>query len=214
MPSNNLMYSKSITWLVLQIVNYIKQLLQKRVFRLLTRSHPNFDNAKSRTLNTKSFRSLKAAFAKIKHTKSRKKVMIGTTPNLSTEISTLITKKESFETTTLAARRLIPTNEGSKLFCRYCKKNKHTIHDCWKLHGKPGEEKPLRPNSSWRSSSRQHFNGNGKTNIVQGHAEGTFHHNDNSSLPTKNQIEALLQLLNEHQPINTQILIQTTMANT
>jgi len=31
-------------------------------------------------------------------------------------------------------------NKG-KLFCDFCKRPHHTIENCWKLHGKPGEKK-------------------------------------------------------------------------
>lgn len=36
-----------------------------------------------------------------------------------------------------------PTDRDS-LWCTYCKKPKHTIEKCWKLHGKPSKGGPAR----------------------------------------------------------------------
>lgn len=139
--------------------------------------------------------------------------MIGTISNLPTETSTLLIEKESSETTALATIRMIVANEGSKLFCRYYKKNMHIIDVCWKLHRKLEEGRPLRPNNSWRSSSRQPFKGSNNAHTVQRTVQGTVLQKNDSSLPTRNQIKTLLLLNNQH-IVSNPTPIQATMAST
>lgn len=74
-------------------------------------------------MSAKPLFGLKAAFVEIKHEENRKKVVMGTTPNLSKEIFALLTDKQTTQNHTLAASRRIPSNEGDKLFSRYYKKN-------------------------------------------------------------------------------------------
>lgn len=173
----------------------------KRVFRFFIGLYLD-----DRILSTESLSNLKAEFVEIKHEESRNKIMMGSSPSLNTEAFVLLTEKTS-EVSTLAAMRQSLTNERGRLFCRYYKKNKHLINDCWKLHGKLREEKPPRTNNkSWRAFSKQIFSGNEMTNIAQGLVQQTA----NSNLPTKSQIEALFQLLNQ-QTTNQSPPIQASM---
>ncbi|RVW79577.1 hypothetical protein CK203_051696 [Vitis vinifera] len=126
---------------------YQEFLEKERLFDFLAGLNGEFDQVRVQILGRDPLPSLNEAFAIVRGEEGRRNVMLKTFDSV--DGSTLSISKSSVNdgvmTTTIAAANAANSRrtEGRKpsekdsLWCSYCRKNRHTRENCWKLHGKP-----------------------------------------------------------------------------
>ncbi|KAK3015974.1 hypothetical protein RJ639_007262 [Escallonia herrerae] len=131
---------EKITWdCQLDKKKYDKIVEKERIFKLLLGLNKDLDEVRGRILGTKPLPSLREAFSEVRREESRKKIMMGR-PGI----------QNSGESSALAA---YGTNyKGSdnqphkgKPWCDHCCRPGHIKEKCWKIHGKPANWKPRKP---------------------------------------------------------------------
>ncbi|XP_020577062.1 uncharacterized protein LOC110022451 [Phalaenopsis equestris] len=108
---------------------------QKRTFKFLLGLKSEFDQTRSRILNSKPLPTIREAFSDIRREESRQKVMLGT--SLSTaglDGSALTTHIPSTDN----------RQRQGRPWCDHCRRSGHTRDTCWRIHGKPTNWKPKR----------------------------------------------------------------------
>ncbi|XP_075475765.1 uncharacterized protein LOC142511512 [Primulina tabacum] len=126
----------------------------KRVFKFLMGLNNNFDDVRGRILSTNPLSNLRAAFSVVRQEESRRKVMLGSSPQSSDNSALVVQRQNSFPTSNVTAPQGLHQGQPSsntkgkmiprRPWCEYCKKPTHNIESCWKIHGKPPDWKPAR----------------------------------------------------------------------
>ncbi|KAK3031945.1 hypothetical protein RJ639_036229 [Escallonia herrerae] len=131
---------EKITWdCQLDKKKYDQIVEKERIFKLLLGLNKDLDEVRGRILGTKPLPSLREAFSEVRREECRKKIMMGR-PGF----------QNSGESSALAA---YGTNyKGSdnqphkgRPWCDHCRRPGHIKEKCWKIHGKPADWKPRKP---------------------------------------------------------------------
>ena len=156
----------------------------ERVFQFLLGLNPELDQTCERILGKDLFPDFNEAFSHICGEESCKELMGNKTENcdsLTTENSALAMIKQNQIVSD--NKKLVDTD---KMWCDYCNKSRHTRAMCWKLHGKPQNQKQI-GNKGGNQPTRL-GQGNHTTIVKEKLAQMGFN---------KSDIEKLKQLLNE-----------------
>ncbi|XP_073303179.1 uncharacterized protein [Primulina huaijiensis] len=137
----------------------------KRVFKFLMGLNNNFDDVRGRILSTNPLPNLRAAFSVVRQEESRRKVMLGSSPQSSDNSALVVQRQNNPSTTDVTAHQGFrqgqpPNNTKGKMipgrpWCEFCKKPTHNIDSCWKIHGKPLDWKPARERRAHSAVSEQ-----------------------------------------------------------
>lgn len=124
--------------------HYKKTVEDGRIFKFFIGLSVEFDEVRGRIIGRQSLPSIGEVFSEVRREESRRLVMLG--------------KKNSgsaVENSVLAAGTNVGQNNSKKydgkprIWCERCKKPRHTIETCWKIHGKP---------ANWNGSHEGRFN--------------------------------------------------------
>ena len=140
---------------------------KRRTFKFLHGLNKELDAVRSRIMSIKPLPHVKEAFSEVRQEESRKKVMLGASPNPSTQ-----------DSSALAARG----QQKGRPWCEHCRKSGKYRETCWKLHGKPADWKP----KSWKDKETHGNVAITPSSVVEGKGDTS-----NSSPFTKEQLEAL-----------------------
>lgn len=161
-------------------VKYRQIVEKKRVYKFLFGLNKNLDEVRGRIQGMRPQLSLRDAFSEVRREESRKKVMLRTqaiTPQL--------------ENSALAART-DTRQRKERPYCEHCRKLGHTKETCWKIHGKPADWKPSRPQNRGNTAVREEDSVSAESNLF-----------------SKEQLEILKQLIQQSQAANSTQTIGT-----
>lgn len=120
-------------------IKYKKTIEKERIFKFLLGLNKDLDEVRGTVLETKPLPSIREVFSEVRREESRKKIMMGSQGiSTTTENSALVSRKQNFSSNDNRARKGRP-------WCDHCRKPGHTKEVCWKLHGKPADWKPNKP---------------------------------------------------------------------
>lgn len=124
-------------------VTYKKIVEQKRIFKFLLGLNKELDEVRGRIMGTKPLPSIRNVFSEVRREESRRKVMMG-----SQEVTT---NPSLLDSSALAVRGTNTSSNDNRQqrgrpWCDHCRKSGHWKESCWKLHGKPADWKPNKPN--------------------------------------------------------------------
>lgn len=118
---------------------FIKKFIERdRVYDFLAGLNSEFDLVRIQILGRPEFPSLTEAISQVRGEESHRGIMLEL-PSI--ENSALLSSKSPRLVLNKVAADKTNQTSGQKnreeLWCTYCKKPRHTIDQCWKLHGKP-----------------------------------------------------------------------------
>ncbi|KAI3788025.1 hypothetical protein L2E82_00620 [Cichorium intybus] len=113
-----------------------------RIYKFLLGLNQELDEVRGRILGTKPMPSLREVFSEVRREESRRRVMLGSNSNGSTEGSAFVTRTPSNQKTTGGNNFGNNQKKNGRPWCDHCKKPGHTKDTCWKIHGKPTDWKP------------------------------------------------------------------------
>ena len=137
---------------------------KERIYTFLSGLNIEFDLVRVQVLGKEEIPSLNETIAIIHGEEGRRGVMMEPQPadgsTLVTKAANLIAVKSNQQQSNAYSNGIGGINklsEGSRvvnkdsLWCTYCKKPRHSMEKCWKLHGKPSNTK----NTSWTATNNQ-----------------------------------------------------------
>ncbi|KAK3012421.1 hypothetical protein RJ639_010652 [Escallonia herrerae] len=136
---------ENITWdCQLDKKKYDKIVEEERIFKLLLGLNKDLDEVRGRILGTKPLPTLCEAFSEVRREESRKKIMMGR-PGI-------LISGESFALAAYGTNNKGSDNQPHKgrPWCDHCRRPGHIKDKCWKIHGKPTDWKPRKPQSENR----------------------------------------------------------------
>lgn len=207
-----------------QLYRKIKE--TKRLFGFLSGLHKDYDAVRGRILSTKPLPTMNSAFSDVRQEESRIKVMMG--PSLvSTESSALKTQESSdnkdmgmFVKKTGSKSGQNEGKSSYKKFCRYCHREGNLVEECCRRPGSTVKPLPFfrqnnyKPNYSGRSDSSNSWRTDGDSWRTQKAALASAGQNDETTIFTQAQLDAILKVLNSQRSQVHNDTAKATMANT
>ncbi|KAK3006888.1 hypothetical protein RJ639_016327 [Escallonia herrerae] len=135
---------ENITWdCQLDKKKYGKIVEKESIFKLLLGLNKDLDEVRGRILGTKPLPSLREAFSEVSREESKKKIMMGRPGILISGGSFALVAYGTNKGSDNQPHKGIP-------WCDHCRRPGHIKIKCWKIHGKPADWKPRKPQSENR----------------------------------------------------------------
>jgi len=113
--------------------HYQKKFVEKeRTYNFLAGLNMEFDAVRVQVLGKEDLSPLNKVISIIRAEKGRRGLMLDDSP---IERSTLV----SLKAPNRGSKEEKKAGDRNSLWCTFCKKPRHTIERCWKLHGKPSK---------------------------------------------------------------------------
>jgi len=112
---------------------------KERTYDFLASLNIDFDAVRVQILSKEDLPSLNEVISIVRAKESRRGVLLATSPVESSALVSMNAQNQS-----KGPRQEKKAVDRDSLWCTYCKKPRHTIEKCWKLHGRPPNGGPSR----------------------------------------------------------------------